>query len=258
MTRLGIAAFIAALGPLTGISAAVAADEPLRLAQPTDVRQEDRRADRRMDPADNREVRVPLPRNTDGTIDVTTLLTNIDARVDAGAREIQIRRDSLTPDEARALLLTPEGRDLLVRIGALLPNDGVERNVTFRGATDARVRVQREPNGSLRLIVRDIDTGRRSKTSAKGGTSAPRGGIGENAWTESSARIGPVPPTELSAWSASTDRDPTAGAIRQDSRACENPAPAGFFSGRASAPGRRACQIARNADSSSPFQESLL
>lgn len=160
LTRLSIAAFITALGPLTGMPAAAAADEPLRLAQATDIRQEDRRADRRMDPADNREVRVPLPRNADGTIDVAALLASIDARVDAGAREIQVRRDPLTQDEARALLLAPEGRDLLVRIGALLPDDGRERNVTFRGAVDARVRVQREPDGSLRLIVRDIDTGR--------------------------------------------------------------------------------------------------
>ncbi len=159
LTRLGIAAVITALGPLAGIAAGAAAGEPLRLAQATDVRQEDRRADRRMDPADGRaEERVPLPRNADGTLDVPALLTSIGARVDAGAREIQIRNDSLTQEEARALLLAIDtNQNLLARIGTALPNDGVERNVTFRGAVDARV--QREPDGSLRLIVRDIDIG---------------------------------------------------------------------------------------------------
>jgi len=159
LTRLRIAAVITALGPLTGMSAGAASGEPLRLAQATDIRQEDRRADRRMDPADERaEVRVPLPRNADGTIDVPALLTSIGARVDAGAREIQIRNDSLTQEEARALLLAINAnQNLLARLGAALPNDGVERNITFRGVVDARV--QREPDGSLRLIVRDINIG---------------------------------------------------------------------------------------------------
>lgn len=159
LTRLSLVAAIAALGPLAGVSAGAAADEPLRLAQANDIRQQDRRADRQMDPADERaEVRVPLPRNADGTIDIPALLGSISARVGAGAREIQIRNDSLTQEEARALLLAVDAnQNLLARIGAALPNDGVERNVTFRGAVDARV--QREPDGTLRLRVRDINIG---------------------------------------------------------------------------------------------------
>jgi len=116
-------------------------------------RRDDRQADRRNDGA--KDVRVALPRNADGTIDFAALLASIDARVDVGARQIQIRRDSLTQDETRALLLTSEGRDLLAQIGEALPSDGRERHITFRGTVDARV--QRQPDGSLRLIVRDID-----------------------------------------------------------------------------------------------------
>jgi len=168
LIRPSIAAVITALGALTGVTAwATGADERIQLAQAADVRQEDRRADRqedrradrRMDAADERaEVRVPLPRNADGTIDIPALLNSISARVDAGAREIQIRNDSLTQEEARALVLAVNAnQNLLARIGASLPNDGVERNVTFRGAVDARV--QREPDGTLRLIVRDINIG---------------------------------------------------------------------------------------------------
>jgi hypothetical protein len=164
-TRI-ITAVITAIGALALLAMSPPArSESIRLAQGGDVRQEDRRADRREDRRDDRqadrrnddakEARVALPRNADGTIDFAALFASIDARVDAGAREIQIRRDSLTQDETRALLLTSEGRDLLAQIGAALPGDGRERHVTFRGTVDARV--QRQPDGSLRLIVRDID-----------------------------------------------------------------------------------------------------
>ena len=172
LTRRSIAAVVTALGSLAGVAAwAVGTDEPLRLAQATDVRQEDRQADRQEDlradrqmnpemkPVENpAEVRVPLPRNPNGTIDIPALLNSITARVRDGAREIQIRNDSLTQEEARLLpLATNPNQNLLARIGAVLPNDGRERNVTFRGIVDARV--QREPDGTLRLIVRDIDIG---------------------------------------------------------------------------------------------------
>src|SRR5687767_6202399 len=109
-----ITAVITALGALAAlVMSPEAKSESIRLAQAGDVRQEDRRADRREDRRDDRQadrrndgakdVRVALPRNADGTIDFAALLASIDARVDVGARQIQIRRDSLTQDETRAL-----------------------------------------------------------------------------------------------------------------------------------------------------------
>src|SRR5262245_26345559 len=163
-----ITGIIIVLGTLAGLALSPAArTEPLLLAQAGDVRQEDRRADRREDrQADRRqdridnpaEVRVPLPRGADGTIDIPALLASIEAKVNAGAREIQVRNDSLTQEEARALLLaTDASQNLFARIAAALPSDGTPRHVTFRGAVDARL--QRQPDGSLRLIVRDINVG---------------------------------------------------------------------------------------------------
>lgn len=167
--RLCIAAAFAAAGALAGAGAGAA--EPLLLAQASDVRQEDRRADRREDRQEDRradrrmdaednpaQVRVPLERAADGALDVSALLDAIAARVDEGAREIQIRNESPTQEEARALMLSVDaGQNLLARIGALLPGDGIERSVSFKGLVDARV--QRQPDGSLRLNVRDIDIG---------------------------------------------------------------------------------------------------
>jgi len=130
-----------------------------RQADRRDDRQEDRRTDRRMDGDDNpAQVRVPLERGGDGTIDVGALLDALSVRLDEGARELQIRNDSLTQEEARALLLAVDaGQNLLARIGELLPGDGLERGVRFKGAVDARV--QRQPDGSLRLNIRDIELG---------------------------------------------------------------------------------------------------
>ncbi len=206
--KLGIAAVLAAAGGLTAAGAwAAGAAQPLRLAQATDIRQEDRRADRREDRqedrradrredrqedrradrredrqedrrADRREdrqedrqadrrmddddnpaqVRVPLERGADGTVDVDALLDALAVRLDEGARELQIRNGSLTQEEARDLLLAVDaGQNLLARIGGLLPGDGLERSVRFKGAVDARV--QRQPDGSLRLNIRDVDLG---------------------------------------------------------------------------------------------------
>lgn len=170
--RLCIASAFAAAGALAGAGAwAAGTSQPLLLAQAADVRQEDRRADRqedrradrqedrRMDAEDNpAQVRVPLERAADGTLDVDGLLEAIAARVGDGARELQIRNDAPTQEEARALLLAIDAeQNLLARIGALLPGDGLERSVSFKGPVDARV--QRQPDGSLRLNVRDIDIG---------------------------------------------------------------------------------------------------
>ena len=121
-------------------------------ASAQDVRREDRRQD-----ANQREVEVqlPLPRNADGTLDRAALEREIRARFAAGATEIQFRERGLTEAEARRLLLAD--RSLLADIARLLPNDGVERHVRFRGAVDARV--QRNEDGELRARIEDINIG---------------------------------------------------------------------------------------------------
>lgn len=125
------------------------------------VRQEDRQIDRAATtPA---QVRVPLPRRSDGSIDVARLLDTVQARVAQGFREIQFRDGSLTQDEARQLLLNPApDQNLLSQIRKVLPADGIERNVTFRGAIEARV--QRQENGSLRTRIENINVGTLSAT----------------------------------------------------------------------------------------------
>lgn len=119
-----------------------------------DLRQEDRLAE----PRDQRaaEVRLAVPRNADGTIDTRALLDEVRNLVARGVREIQFRDARLTADEIRTLLLGTD-RNLLGDIAALLPSDGVERQVRLRGGVD--IRVQREPNGELRARIEDVNLG---------------------------------------------------------------------------------------------------
>src|SRR4051812_11614337 len=114
-----------------------------RGVEPNDVRREDRQADRRAE-ANEVEVKLAVPRNTDGTINETQLVNDIKARFAAGATEIQFR--GLTAQDAKALLAS--NQNLLVDLAKLLPNDGIERQVRLRGAIDARI--QRNDEGELR------------------------------------------------------------------------------------------------------------
>ena len=117
-----------------------------------DVRREDRRQD-----AAQREVEVELalPRTANGALDRGALEREVRARLAAGATEIQFRDRALTEAEARQLLLAD--RSLLADVARLLPDDGVERHVRFRGAVDARV--QRNEDGELRARIEDINIG---------------------------------------------------------------------------------------------------
>ena len=138
------------------------------LAAGQDVRREDRQADRQADrpvdrQADRRadapqapeaEVRLALPRNADGTVNESALTAEIRSRLAAGATELQFR--GLTGQDVARLFLDAKDT-LLADLGALLPNDGVERSVRLRGAVDARV--QRNDEGELRARIENIDLG---------------------------------------------------------------------------------------------------
>jgi hypothetical protein len=123
-----------------------------RRVEPNDVRREDRQADRRAE-ANEVEVKLAIPRNADGTINQTTLASDIKAQVAAGATEIQFR--GLTAQDAQALI--DRSKNVLGDLSKLLPNDGVERQLRFRGAVDARV--QRNDEGELRARIEGIDLG---------------------------------------------------------------------------------------------------
>jgi hypothetical protein len=121
-----------------------------------DVRQEDRREDRQADrraEANEVEVKLAIPRNAEGTINQTALANDIKAQVAAGATEIQFR--GLTAQDALALI--DRSKNVLGDLSKLLPNDGVERQLRFRGAVDARV--QRNDEGELRARIEGIDLG---------------------------------------------------------------------------------------------------
>lgn len=101
------------------------------------------------------EVKLALPRNADGAIDRAALLREVQRQVAAGATEIQFRDGTLSAADARALV--NGDRSLLAQIAALLPNDGIERQVRLRGAIDARV--QRNEEGELRARIEGIQIG---------------------------------------------------------------------------------------------------
>jgi hypothetical protein len=110
-----------------------------RRVEPNDVRREDRRADRQEDrraEANEVEVKLAIPRNADGTVNQTALTNDIKAQVAAGATEIQFR--GLTAQDAQALI--DRNKNVLGDLAKLLPNDGVERQLRFRGAPPAERR----------------------------------------------------------------------------------------------------------------------
>lgn len=100
------------------------------------------------------EERIAVPRSADGSVDTQALTAEIQSRFAAGATEIRV--DALRQEDAQSLLLDPNS-NVLAEIGALLPNDGVERHVRLRGAFDARV--QRNEEGELRARIEQIDLG---------------------------------------------------------------------------------------------------
>lgn len=118
--------------------------------------QDIRREDRGIEAAEAREaeVRIAVPRNADGAIDKAALEREIRARFAAGATELQFR--GVNQQEAARLLLDAK-TSLLADLAALLPNDGVERQVRLRGAIDARV--QRNDEGELRARIEGINIG---------------------------------------------------------------------------------------------------
>lgn len=99
------------------------------------------------------EVTLPVPRGADGAIDVRAIDAEVRRQLAAGATEMRFRGD-FTQEEARRLLLDAR---VLGQLGALLPNDGVERDVRLRGAVEARV--QRTEEGGLRARIEQIDVG---------------------------------------------------------------------------------------------------
>jgi len=104
------------------------------------------------------EVKLAVPRTATGAIDVQALLALVRDQIAAGAREIQFRGTTLTAADVQMLLLSASAtQNLLAEIAALLPKDGVERKVTLRGAVD--VRVTRQPNGTLRARIEDVNLG---------------------------------------------------------------------------------------------------
>ena len=138
----------------TTLAAAVlAACAGLAVAQ--DVRREDRGVEAEREAEREVEVRRPLPRNADGTVDRAALLREVRAQLAAGATEIQFRDGSLSAADARAL--ASGERSLLADLAAALPNDGIERQVRLRGAIDARV--QRNEEGELRARIEGLQIG---------------------------------------------------------------------------------------------------
>ena len=109
------------------------------------------------------EIRGDLPRNDDGSIDVSNLQDTVADEFSRGNQEVQFRNFSLTAEESRELFLNSDpDRNLLRQLGETLPNDGIERNVKFRGVIDGqRVegRVQRDEDGSLRVRTKNLSFG---------------------------------------------------------------------------------------------------
>ncbi len=98
-----------------------------------------------------------LPRTAQGTVDITKVRELVTARVGAGAREIVFSGFTVTEAESRALFLgTDRAQNLLRQAGEVLPADGLEREIAFRGrahgaAVDSRV--HRVEEGTLRARV---------------------------------------------------------------------------------------------------------
>src|SRR5919198_1528073 len=110
MNKRIIAALIATLGIASPLAAR---------AQSDDVRREDRREDRREEGReDRREMRLDVPRNAAGAIDLDKLAAEIRQLFDQGVREVRIREEGLSAQERAQL------SDLARQLAAQL---GVER-----------------------------------------------------------------------------------------------------------------------------------
>ncbi|WP_447977469.1 hypothetical protein [Candidatus Nitrospira bockiana] len=103
--------------------------------------------------AGGQEISGALPRTEAGAVDIVALREAVAARIAEGAREVHVRDFSLSPAEARALLLAVDRSDNLLRqLADGIPQDGVERQVALRGSVDGQrvdARVQRQEDGAL-------------------------------------------------------------------------------------------------------------
>ncbi len=93
----------------------------------------------------------PLPRATAGAVDTAKITQIVSDRFAQGATQVQFVDTALANDEARKLFTnTDPTKNLLRQVGQAIPV-GVagDRSVTFSGAADVQVRVQRE-DGQLR------------------------------------------------------------------------------------------------------------
>jgi ribonuclease E len=101
-------------------------------------RQEDRRADRQEDRrADRREVNVEIPRKADGTIDTQALTARIQTLAANGVRDIRIRENGLTRPEEREVAALAQ--QLAARLGferVRLREDGDRLRIELRDRND--------------------------------------------------------------------------------------------------------------------------
>src|SRR3954470_20004634 len=141
----------AAVASLTlGSTAAVIAQTDVRQEDRRADRQEDRRADRQEDRredrradrqedrrADRREVNVEIPRKADGTIDTQALTARIQKLAANGARDIRIRENGLTGPQERELAALAQ--QLAARLGferVRLREDGDRLRIELRDRND--------------------------------------------------------------------------------------------------------------------------
>ncbi len=111
-------------------------------------------------PIQNGQVEIfgALPRTSAGAVDVAVLRQTIQTQfARPGVQEVQFRNVSLTEAEQRALFLSSDPNENLLRqVSSVVPSsNGAERNVTFRN-NDFRARVGRE-EGQLRARIEGID-----------------------------------------------------------------------------------------------------
>ena len=113
--------------------------------------------------SDEATIRGSLPRTPSGAVDLAQVREAVAGQLAQGVREVQFRDFTLGVEESRSLLLSVErNQNLLAHVGDVLPADGVERTVTFRGMADGqRVegRVQRQEDGTLRARIEGVNVG---------------------------------------------------------------------------------------------------
>lgn len=111
--------------------------------------------------SDEVTIRGALPRAPSGAVDLGQVREAVAGRFAQGAREVQFRDFTLDAEESRSLLLSVERtQNLLAHVSDALPDDGIERAVTFRGLVDGRqveARIQRQEDGTLRARIDGIE-----------------------------------------------------------------------------------------------------